>query len=136
MAAKPERSVSETELCVLQVLWDSDCCTIRQITDVIYPEGGPTKYWTVQKLLERLEEKGYVRRQRQGTAHTFEAVVGRDEMIGRSLQEVARSLCGGSLTPLLTHLVRNRPLSSAERQELRDLINELDAKGKGKSSPR
>jgi predicted transcriptional regulator len=46
------------------------------------------------------------------------------------LQDVAEKLCGGSLTPLLTHLVRQRRLSARERQELRDLIDEADTKGK------
>jgi predicted transcriptional regulator len=89
----------------------------------------------VQKLLERLEGKGYVRRDRTPPAHTFAAAVGRDELIGRRLQEVAEKLCGGSLTPLLTHLVRARPLSARERQELRQLIDELDRKGKGTKGP-
>ena len=59
----------------------------------------------------------------------------RDELIGRRLQDVAEKLCGGSLTPLLTHLVRTRRLSARERQELRDLIDELDTK-KGKKDAR
>jgi predicted transcriptional regulator len=43
---------------------------------------------------------------------------------------LAEQLCGGSLTPLLTHLVRAESLSPAERQSLRDLINELDGERK------
>lgn len=130
MGCKSEPGVSETELSVLQALWEQGSCTIRQITEMIYPQGGPTKYWTVQKLLERLEQKGYVERRRDGTAHSFAPRVGRDEMIGRSLREVARSLCGGSLTPLITHLVRNRPLTARERQELRNLIDQSDSSSK------
>jgi predicted transcriptional regulator len=57
-------------------------------------------------------------------------------LIGRRLQDVAEKLCGGSLTPLLTHLVRTRRLSARERQELRDLIDELDTRGKGKKDAR
>jgi BlaI family penicillinase repressor len=136
MAEARQRDVSDTDLDVLQVLWDSGGSTIRHITDVLYPDGGPPKYWTVQKLLERLEEKGYVRRERGGTAHTFLATTAREELIGRRLRDVAEKLCGGSLTPLLTHLVRNRPLSAEERQGLRDLIDELDEKNKGKKPRR
>jgi predicted transcriptional regulator len=80
----------------------------------------------VQKLLDRLAEKGHVRRDRSGSAHVFSAAVGREELIGRRLQDVAEKLCGGSLTPLLTHLVKTRKLSDQERQELRDLIDDQD----------
>jgi BlaI family transcriptional regulator, penicillinase repressor len=136
MAEAPQRDVSDTELDVLQVLWDRGGSTIRQITDLLYPDGGPPKYWTVQKLLERLQEKGYVLRERSGPAHTFAATVGREELIGRRLRDVAEKLCGGSLTPLLTHLVRNRPLSAEERQGLRDLIDELDQESKARKPRR
>ncbi len=54
----------------------------------------------------------------------------REDLIGRRLQDMAQKLCGGSLTPLLTHLVRQRRLSASERQELRDLIDDLEKKTK------
>jgi len=134
MADTP-RDVTETELDVLQALWQTPGATIRQLTDALYPRGTTSHYATVQKLLDRLEAKGYVRRDRHGAAHQFTATVQREELIGRRLQEMAEKLCGGSLTPVLTHLVRTKKLSDRERQELRDLIDELDgsARKKGKS---
>ncbi len=134
--ARTPQDVTDAELAVLQVLWDEGPATIRRLTDVLYPAGGAAQYATVQKLLERLEAKGYVGRRRTGAAHLFSAAVPRDELIGRRLQDVAEKLCGGSLTPLLTHLVRTRRLSARERQELRDLIDELDTRGKGKKGER
>ena len=128
--ARTPQDVTDTELAILQVLWDHPRATIRQITDVVYPAGGTPQYATVQKLLERLEDKGYVRRTKATPANLYAAAVGREELIGRRLQDVAEKLCGGSLTPLLTHLVRQRRLSARERQELRDLIDEADTKGK------
>jgi predicted transcriptional regulator len=127
--ARTPRDVTDAELAVLQVLWDRGPATIRQLTDALYPGGGTSHYATVQKLLERLEVKGHVARDRRAPAHTFAAAVGREELIGRRLEDVAAKLCGGSLTPLLTHLVRARRLSARERQELRALIDELDRKG-------
>jgi BlaI family transcriptional regulator, penicillinase repressor len=124
--ARTPQDVTETELAILQLLWDQGPATIRQLTDILYPGGGTSHYATVQKLLERLEAKDCVRRQRSGTAHTFAAAVDRDELIGRRLQAMAEQLCGGSLTPLLTHLVRARKLNARDRQKLRSLIDELD----------
>src|SRR5262245_2787463 len=124
------QDVTEKELAILQVLWEQDEATIRQITDVVYPRGDTAQYATVQKLLERLEAKGFVHRKKTLPANLYSAAVGRDELIGRGLQDMAAKLCGGSLTPLLTHLVRQRRLSARERRELRDLIDELDDKSK------
>ena len=117
------QDVTETELAILQVLWESGSSTIRRVADVLYPRGGRAQYATVQKLLDRLEQDGWVGRTKAQPANFYRATVGREVLIGRRLQDVAEKLCGGSLTPLLTHLVRANRLSDAERQELRDLID-------------
>jgi BlaI family penicillinase repressor len=116
----------DAELAVLQMLWEHGPATIRQLADSLYPEGTESHYATVQKLLERLETKGCVRRDRSSWAHVFHAVLGRDDFIGQRLQAVAEKLCGGSLTPLLTNLVRSKQLTARERREIRKLMDELD----------
>ncbi|MFO0876580.1 MAG: BlaI/MecI/CopY family transcriptional regulator [Gemmataceae bacterium] len=124
------QDVTEKELAILQVLWDQGTATIRQITDIIYPGGETAQYATVQKLLDRLEEKQCVSRRKASPANLYSASIAREDLIGRRLEDMAAKLCGGSLTPLLTHLVRHRHLNAQERQELRNLIDELDTRGK------
>ena len=125
------QDVTAAELAVLEVLWERGPSTRRQIADVVYPGGDPAHYTTVQKLLERLEEKEYVHSEGQ-KVRTFTALVSREELISRRLLDVANKLCGGSLTPLLMNLVRARPLTPQEIQELQDLIGEeLQRKRKG-----
>jgi BlaI family transcriptional regulator, penicillinase repressor len=122
------KDVSDRELEVLRLLWELGPATIRQLTDRLHPGGGTSKYGSVQVFLDRLEEKGYVARERRAGAHLFRPLVGRDELIGRKLRSVAEQLCDGSVTPLLTHLMRAGSLSERERQELRSLIDNLDRK--------
>jgi predicted transcriptional regulator len=124
--ARTPQDVTDAELAVLQVLWEEGPATIRQLTDRLYPEGRASHYATVQKLLERLEVKGCVSRDRGGSVHVFAAALGRDELIGRKLRSVAEQLCGGSWTPLLTNLVQGHRLSADERRALRELIDDLD----------
>ena len=124
--ARTPQDITDAELAVLQVLWDEGPCSIRRITDVLYPDGKAAQYATVQKLLERLEAKGCVRRDRRAAVHQFGAAIDRDELIGRRLQSVAEKLCGGSWTPLLTHLVQTERLSAEDRLALRQLVEELD----------
>lgn len=127
--AQEYSDVTGAELAVLQALWDLGPSTIRTLVVPVYGRGGASNYATVQKLLERLESKGYVARDRASSVHVFRASVGRDELIRRRLRSVADSLCGGSLTPLLTHLVNGERLSSRERDEIRALIDGLGSDG-------
>ena len=116
-------NVTDAELRVLHALWDLGACTIRKLTDHLYPGGGQSSYATVQKLLDRLEEAGCVARDRSAMTHIFVAAVSRDDFIGGQLRVVADRLCGGSVTPLLTHLLKTEALSDDERKELRKLLN-------------
>jgi BlaI family transcriptional regulator, penicillinase repressor len=124
------QDVTEAELQVLQVLWDRAPATIRQITDTLYPDPTDANYSTVQKLLERMEQKGHVARDRNAHRHQFSAVTSREALVGRRLRALAEQLADGTVASLLTHLVRAETLSSAELGEIRDLIDQLGRKGK------
>lgn len=130
------QDVTEAELAVLQVLWERGPSTRREIADTLYPGREPAHYTTVQKLLERLEGKLFVAVDRSDSVLKFSATVGREELISRRLLEVADKLCGGSLTPLLLNLVRARPLSEAELQELRRTLEELTREAPPRKRPR
>jgi predicted transcriptional regulator len=120
--------VTDAELAVLQALWERGRATIRQLTDLLYPGGAAAQYATVQKLLERLEGKGCVARDRRPWPHVFTALIDREALIGRRLRAVAEQLCGGSLTPLLTHLLDVERLSRKERLELRAFLRDWSPK--------
>lgn len=124
--ARTPQDVTEAELNILELLWDSGAQSIRQLADALYPRGGAAEYATVQTLLKRLEAKKCVVRKRAGGVQSFAAAIDRDDLIDQRLQRIAEQLCGGSLTPLLTHLVRADRLSAADRTSLRNLIEELD----------
>jgi predicted transcriptional regulator len=126
--ARSSQDVTEAELAVLRRLWERGPATIRQLAEDVYGQDGTSTsaYATVQKLLERLEAKRFVGRDRSAAVHRFRAEVQRDELIGRRLRAVADTLCGGSLTPLLTHLVQGRRLSDQQRKALRALVEQLD----------
>jgi len=123
---RPARDITESELAVLRILWDRGTATIRHLTDVLYPGGGAAQYATVQKLLDRMEAKEFVRRDRSLFVHQFIPVLDRDQLIGRRLRSLVETLCDGSLTPLLTHLARAGDLTGEDRQALRAIIEESD----------
>jgi predicted transcriptional regulator len=126
--AESIRAASEAELAVMRLLWDRGEMTARAIREALYPEGttsqlGTSQHGTVQKLLQRLEEKGFVRRDRGAFVHVFRPLVSRDEYAGQQLESLAEKLTDGSLVPFLTHLVAAKKLSAKERKAIRDLLD-------------
>jgi len=65
----------------------------------------------------------YVERDRSSFKHTFSAAIERSELIGQGLENLAEKLCGGSLTPLLVHLVESTRLTDRQRKTLREFID-------------
>jgi BlaI family penicillinase repressor len=123
---RPAQDITESELAVLRILWGRDTATIRHLADALYPGGEAAQYATVQKLLDRMEAKGYVRRDRTLYVHVFTALLNRDQLIGRRLRSLAELLCDGSLTPLLTHLARAKDLTEKDRLALRAIVDEVE----------
>ena len=116
--------VSSRELQILDELWKEAPRTIREICDSIYGDTSASYYATVQSLLDRLEKKGWVSRDRSTFKHTFSPNEQRSDFVGRQIQGVADSVCGGSIAALLGHLSQSDSLSNHERDELRKLIEE------------
>lgn len=123
--ARTPRDVTDAELEVLRALWDLPEATIRALADRVYPNGGASEYATVQKLLERLEDKGHVAHRTEGRQNVYTARLGREDLVALRLRETADSLCDGSFTPLLTHLVSGARLSARELRDLRRLVDSL-----------
>jgi predicted transcriptional regulator len=120
------QDITDAELSVLQALWDRGTATVRELTEQLYKECTLSLTATVQKLLERLEGKKCVRRNRNTWPHSFAPTLEREELIARQLQTTANKLCEGDLHPLLTCLVKTRGLTDADRKSLRGLLDELD----------
>ena len=128
------REITEAELSVLVELWQRPSATVRELTEALYGNTPPALLATVQKLLDRLEGKGCVARDRNRWPHHYAAAVQREELVGNRLQAAADQLCDGELAPLLTHLVRSERLTAKDRQELRKVLDELDGKPPGKKT--
>jgi BlaI family transcriptional regulator, penicillinase repressor len=134
--ARTPQNVTDAEWALLDVLWNQGPATVRHLTEVLYPSGGASEHGTVYKLLERLEAKGCVHRDRSGGVYAFHASIARDEVIGRELESLVEKMCGGSLQPLLSNLVRVKRLTPSELRELLALVESLDGKSKTKKDRR
>jgi predicted transcriptional regulator len=120
--AKPAPHVTEAEFAVLSALWDEGDRTARELTERLYPTCTAADLATVQKLLQRLENKAFVLRDRSQRIHRFSTAIPRKQFAGQQLSQLAEKLSGGSLTPLLVHLVESNRLSRRELDEMRALL--------------
>jgi BlaI family penicillinase repressor len=119
--------VSETEFEVLKALWLRGPSTVRDLNETLRGQRRRWAYTTVQTLLRRLEEKGYVTSDKTGMAHVFRAAMTRDDLLQDRLDELAKQLCDGATAPLVLALVEGRKFSTDDIQHFRELLDRLEA---------
>jgi len=115
--------LANAELAIMELLWSSESMTARQLREQLYPGADKAQHGTVQRLLQRLEDKGFVTRDRSLPVHLFTATLTREAYAGSQLESLADKLTGGSLTPLLTHLLGSRKIPRDEIAQLRALLD-------------
>jgi predicted transcriptional regulator len=115
-------NVTDAELAVLQLLWERGPSAVRQVADALYPGGGPSEYATAHRLLERLEGKDYVTREKAEGVYVFRAALDREAVLGQQLETLVERVCGGSLQPLLSTLVKSKRLTAEELRGLLELV--------------
>jgi predicted transcriptional regulator len=120
---KKHVSLAAAELALLERLWEIGPATKRDLMQGLYPKATESDRATVQKLLERLEAKGYVTRNRDAMAHVFAATVSKAQFAGMEMERLAERFADGSCTSLVAQFVKNTRLSAKERAELRKLLD-------------
>jgi len=70
-----QRALADAELAVMNLIWRNERLTAREIREQLYPDATKAQHGTVQKLLQRLEDKGYVERDRTLSVHFFSASI-------------------------------------------------------------
>lgn len=116
--------LANAELAVMNLLWENECLTARQIREQLYPDSTKAQHGTVQKLLQRLEEKGFVRTDRSLPVYLFTAAIARKTYAGRELESLADKLTAGSFAPLITHLIEEKKISRKEIDRIRSVLEE------------
>lgn len=116
--------LTNAELAIMELLWQTEKMTARQIRESLYSDSAKAQHGTVQRLLQNLEDKGFVERDRSLGIQLFSALIGREAYGGQQIEALAKKLTGGSIAPLLTHLLDEKKLNKAEIKRLRKLLEE------------
>ena len=120
----PPPKLSKLELRIMETLWETGGCSIREIQEA-FPEPGRPAYTTVQTTVYRLEAKKAVRRAKKiSNAHIFEAVISRGAAHRRLIDDFL-GLFGGSTQPVMAHLINAGRLTLEDVQEAERTLRKL-----------
>lgn len=114
--------LGRVQLLIMQVLWDKQRATAREITDTIN-ESEPIAHSTVQTLLRGLEEKGSVSHEAEGRTFIFFPLVEEENFKQSATTDLVERVFGGNAAKLVAHLLNDKNVSRKEINEIRKLID-------------
>jgi len=117
---------TESELEILQILWQNNTATVRDV----HEELAKTKeagYTTTLKLMQIMHEKGLVKRDESMRTHVYQPAVNKERTQKHLLDKMIDSLFGGSSTQLVLQALGSgeQKVSAEELEKIQTLLNNL-----------
>jgi BlaI family penicillinase repressor len=115
---------TESELEILQVLWEKDKASVREVHEELLVSKD-VGYTTTLKLMQIMHEKGLVKRDDSFKTHIYQASVSKEKTQKHLLGKMITNLFGGSPAELVLQALGNHKASPAELEEIQQLLNNL-----------
>jgi BlaI family transcriptional regulator, penicillinase repressor len=122
---KPVR-LSSGELEIVSMLWEHGPLTVAEAHATFARTVRPLAYPTMQTRLNRLADKGYLRRTDRRPAQ-YEAAITAEQVSAGHLRQILDAIGRQKLVPLVAHLIAERSLSPAEINHLKRLLAEAES---------
>ncbi|WP_111979780.1 BlaI/MecI/CopY family transcriptional regulator [Algibacillus agarilyticus] len=114
--------LSEFELDVMQIFWEQGPCSASAAHKVI-SESKKTAYTTVKTIVDRLEEKGAIKRVgNEGRSIVYSAAVKQEAMSQSVLPDFLKRFFGGNSRNLVAHLIDDEKLSEDDIEYLQHYL--------------
>jgi len=126
MPRKKSQTLTDAELKVMEVLWEQGPATVRAVTDALARQR-PVAYTTVLTMLRILDEKGYVDHEKQGRAHVYRPLVGREEARSSVIKHLLSRFFNNSPALLVQNLLQDEDIDPGELRRLKAEIERSDA---------
>jgi predicted transcriptional regulator len=119
---KQSETLTEAELRIMNVLWLKGFGTVQLILDSL-AEKPALAYNSVLTTIRVLERKGYVKHTKDGRAHVYAALVGRDEASRSEIRHLVGRFFKDSHEQLVLNILEDQGMSTKELDRLREMLD-------------
>ena len=118
---------SEFEWKILKSLWERNKATVRQVWQDVFPNGEKA-YTTVQTYMERLVEKGILKKEKIGLVNFYTPIISEKRALDSATQGLVSRAFNGSFGMLATYLIGSQEIEEKDLEEIRKLLDEREKK--------
>lgn len=122
---------TESEMEILQVLWEQGPSTVREVHEILSKtkEAG---YTTTLKLMQIMNEKGLLNRNDDSKSHIYTPAVKKESVQKQVVSKMINGLFKGSSAKLVMHALGNHRASKEEISEIKKYLDEIENEGSAK----
>lgn len=128
---KPNRP-TESEMEILQILWENGSSTVREVHEVL-SETKDSGYTTTLKLMQIMTDKGLIERNDEAKSHIYSATVKKESIQKQVVSKMINSLFKGSSAKLVMHALGNHKASEEEIMEIKKYLKAMESSNKSSS---
>lgn len=125
MAKSSPPPLSGAQMEIMNFVWDHGDVSVADVWKALARRRKVARN-TVQTMLARLEEKGWLRHRVEGTGFVYSAAVARDATMKRVLRQLVDTAFSGSVEGLVVSLLDGHRLSKGEAERIRAMIRQAE----------
>ncbi len=125
MPPKQSATLTEAELRIMDVLWRKGSGTVQQVLAWL---PSTLAYNSVLTTIRILEKKGHVKHVKDGRAHVYEPIIGRQEATRSEIQHLVGRFFRNSHEALVLNILQDEELDADKLKRLREMLERSDAK--------
>ncbi|WP_166643990.1 BlaI/MecI/CopY family transcriptional regulator [Pedobacter nutrimenti] len=118
---------TESELEILQILWEKGDCTVREVHEIL-EKNKEAGYTTTLKLMQIMHEKGLVSRDTSSKTHIYRALVNQQKTQQQLVNKMIDNVFNGSAARLVMQALGNHTASEDEINSIKKYLDELSKK--------
>jgi predicted transcriptional regulator len=126
---KQSATLTEAELRIMDVLWRKGSSTVQQVLDWL---PSALAYNSVLTTIRTLEKKGHVRHIKDGRAHVYEPVVGREAARRSEIRHLVGRFFRNSHEALVLNILQEESISADEIKRLREMLDRAEIRSETK----
>ena len=118
---------TESELEILQILWEKGDCTVRDVHEIL-EKNKDAGYTTTLKLMQIMHEKGLVTRDTTSKTHIYKALINQQKTEQQLVTKMIDNVFNGSAARLVMQALGNHTASKEEIDSIKRYLDELGNK--------
>ena len=122
--ARSRPPLSDRQREIMEIVWDRGEVSVFDVRLIISKRRDVARN-TVRTMMERMEEKGWLRHRVIGRTHFYSALVPRESSLGERVVDIVENACSGKPERLMAALLNTRGLTAAEAARIQVMLAEV-----------